>query len=135
MDPHENITLIRKYIEDRWNQRKLWLIDELVAPSFVIHTPIGDIDLPTLKDGITSYLQSFPDSSVDLEDILAHGDKVAIRYSFTGTHSGDFMGVKATGKKTLCTGMAFYRIANRRIVEGWFVEDTLGLLQQLRVGR
>jgi len=131
MDTNENKKLIRRYIEERWNERKLRLIDELVAPNFLLHTPTGDIDLPTFKEAIGGYLQSFPDSHVKLEDVLADGDKVAIRYTFSGTHSADFMGVMATGRRTLCSGMAFYRIVDGRIVEGWFVEDTLGLLQQL----
>ncbi len=135
MENNKKKLLIRRYIEERWNERKLWLTDELVAPSFVLHTPAGDIGLATFKEGVAGYLQSFPDSKVKLEDVLVDGDKLAIRYTFTGTHSGDFMGIKATGKPTLCSGMAFYRIAGDRLAEGWFVEDTLGLLQQLESGR
>ena len=57
--------------QERWNQRKLWLTDELVAPSFVLHTSEGDIDLATFKEAVGSYLLSFPDSQVILEDALA----------------------------------------------------------------
>ena len=135
MDSHENIALIRKYIEERWNRRKLSLIDELVSADFILHTPSGDIDLATFKEAIRSYLESFPDSHVVIEDVLADGNRVAMRYAFSGTHSAEFMGIKATGKRTLCSGMAFYRIADERIAKGWFVEDTLGLLQQLGAGR
>jgi predicted ester cyclase len=106
----------------------------LVAPSFVLHTPNGDIDLSTFKEAVNAYLLAFPDSQVILEDVLADGDRVAIRYTYSGTHSADFMNVKATGEKTHCNGMAFYRIISGQIVEGWFVEDTLGLLQQLGAG-
>jgi predicted ester cyclase len=102
MEPNENKRLIRRYIQERWNQRKLWLTDELVAPSFVLHTPDGDIDLATFKEAVGAYLLSFPDSQVILEDVLADGDRVAIRYTFSGTHSADFMNVKATLENLPC---------------------------------
>jgi predicted ester cyclase len=134
MDLKENKILIQRYIEERWNQRKSWIIDELVAPNFVLHTSDGEIDLATFKEAIAGYLEAFPDSHVVLEEVLSEGDQVAIRYTFIGTHSAEFMGVKATGINTRCSGMAFYRIIDGRIIEGWFVEDILGLLQQIGEG-
>ena len=132
MSTEHNKALIRRYIEERWNARKLWLTDELVSPNFVLHTPSGDVGLAAFQTAITAYLHSFPDSAVSIEDMVAEGDRVAIRYNFSGTHQGEFMGVAATGKHALCSGMAFYRVVAGRLVEGWFVEDTLGLLEQLK---
>lgn len=132
MSAEPNKILLRRYIEERWNQRKLWLTDELVSPDFVLHTPSGDVSLSAFNEAITAYLASFPDSHVSIEDLVAEEDRVAIRYSFKGTHRGEFMGIAMTGKHTLCVGMAFYRVAAGRLAEGWFVEDMLGLLEQLK---
>jgi predicted ester cyclase len=132
MSTEPNKILVRRYIEERWNERKLWLTDELVSPVFVLHTPSGDLDLSAFNEAIVAYLRSFPDSHVSIEDVVAEGDRVAIRYSFRGTHRGEFMGVAMTGNHTLCVGMAFYRVAGGRLAEGWFIEDTLGLLEQLK---
>ncbi len=132
MSTEQNKALMRRYIEERWNARKLSLTGELVSPDFVLHTPSGDVGLAAFQAAITAYLQAFPDSAVSIEDMVAEGDRVAIRYRFSGTHRGEFLGVAATGKQTLCSGMAFYRVAGGRLAEGWFVEDILGLLEQLR---
>ena len=132
MSAEANKALLRRYIEERWNERKFGLTDELVSPDFVLHTPSGDLNLSAFNEGIAAYLDSFPDSHVSIEDLVAEEDRVALRYSFKGTHRGEFMGIAMTGKHTLCVGMAFYRVAAGRLAEGWFVEDTLGLLEQLK---
>ncbi len=63
--------------------------------------------------------------------LFAEGDKVVVRYRFTGTHSGPFLGVAPTGKTVSVQGIAIYRIAEGRIVEGWALSDTWGAMQQL----
>ena len=132
MSAEANKILLRRYIEERWNERKFGLTDELVSPDFVLHTPSGDVNLEAFNEAIAAYLGSFPDSHVSIEDLVAEEDRVAMRYSFRGTHRGEFMGIAMTGKHTFCVGMAFYRVAAGRLAEGWFVEDTLGLLEQLK---
>ena len=74
---------------------------------------------------------TFPDIDVSVDDLIAEGDRVVIRWTGTGTHSGEFMGVPATGVKISVTGIAIDRIEGGKIVEHWEQFDTLGMMQQL----
>jgi len=76
-------------------------------------------------------LAAFPDYQTVIDDLVAEGDKVAARITMSGTHSGSFMGIPATGKHVLFTGMYIARIADGKIVEHWGEEDAVSLLQQL----
>jgi steroid delta-isomerase-like uncharacterized protein len=79
------------------------------------------------------YYGAFPDFELSLDDMLAEGDEVATRWSFTGTHQGDLMGVPATGRQVRASGMTIQRVSDGKIVEGWTIFDTMGLMQQLGV--
>ncbi len=69
-----------------------------------------------------------------IEDIIAEGDKVWVRFKATGTHKGEYRGLAPTGKKITVMGVDIYRIVNGKVVEtGWIVEDTLDLYKQLGV--
>jgi steroid delta-isomerase-like uncharacterized protein len=74
---------------------------------------------------------AFPDLVWTVDDMVADGDTVAIRYTMKGTHRGDFAGVKATGKAVTAQSMAFYRLADGKIVEERAQLDMLSLLQQM----
>jgi steroid delta-isomerase-like uncharacterized protein len=68
-----------------------------------------------------------------VEDLIAEGDKVVGRWTFRGTHRGDFMGIPPTGKKVSIMGIAIYRIARGKIAEAWVAWDAMGLMHQLGV--
>ena len=68
-----------------------------------------------------------------IEDVIAEGDKVAVRFTFRGTHQGELMGIPPTGKQVTISGMDINRIAGGKIAERWAVFDMLGMLQQLGV--
>ena len=74
---------------------------------------------------------AFPDLVWTVDDMVADGDTVAIRYTMRGTHQGSFAGVPATGKTVVAQSMAFYRLAGGKIVEERAQLDMLGVLQQL----
>jgi predicted ester cyclase len=74
---------------------------------------------------------AFPDIHVAVEDVIANGDKVVVRLTFSGTHTGPLMGMPPTGKFVTITGIAIDRIQNGKIVEHWVNRDDLGMLQQL----
>ena len=77
------------------------------------------------------FMESFPDGQTRTEDLIAEGDKVVERYTFTGTNTGPFMGSPATGKKVQIESMSIYRFANGKIVEHWGENDSMGLMAQL----
>jgi predicted ester cyclase len=76
-------------------------------------------------------LSAFSDRRVTIEDQLADGDKVATRWRVTATHSGEFHGIPATGRRGSMTGISIDRLAGGKIVESWEVTDDAGLLRQL----
>jgi predicted ester cyclase len=74
---------------------------------------------------------AFPDWHRTIEDIIAEGDKVVIRFTFRATHKGEYQGVPATGKQVKETGILIFRIASGKIVEVWEEADELGFMRQL----
>jgi steroid delta-isomerase-like uncharacterized protein len=78
-------------------------------------------------------VSAFPDLKLMVEDQIAEGDKVVTRWSATGTHQGELLGIPPTGKQTTATGITIDRIQGGKIVETWTHWDNLGLLQQLGV--
>jgi steroid delta-isomerase-like uncharacterized protein len=122
-------------IEQVWNKRRLDLLDEFFTKDITQHV-IGyptSSGLAGLKESIAMGLNAYPDMKLTYEDGIAEGDTVAVRWTMTGTQKGDFAGIPATGKQVTQSGMTFYRLANAKIAELWFLADNLGTLQQLGV--
>jgi predicted ester cyclase len=76
---------------------------------------------------------AFPDNHFTIEDMVAEGDKIVWRYSATGPHKGDFMGVSASGKQVTTSGIVISRVVNGKLQKDWECADELGLMQQLGV--
>jgi steroid delta-isomerase-like uncharacterized protein len=81
----------------------------------------------------TMFLAAFPDAHLTVEDELAERNIVAARWTYQGTHKGEFMGMPTTGRQVSVKGMNFFRIVDGKIVENWSSFDMLSLLQQLGV--
>jgi steroid delta-isomerase-like uncharacterized protein len=138
MSTEENKATVRRYFEEVLNQGNLALVDELNAPNWVYHDPVVP-DVRTLEDytqWFTAIRSAFPDFHVTIEDLIAEGDQVVVRYTWRGTNTGDFvtpMPIPATGKQVTATGMSIVRFAGGKGVEVWNQTDSLGLFQQLGV--
>ena len=76
---------------------------------------------------------AFPNVEEIIEDQVAEGDKVATRLTFSGTHSGELMGIPPTGKQVTFTAITIDQLVDGKITERWHLFDTLGMLQQLGV--
>ncbi len=130
----QNKLLMRRAVEEIWNQRRFELLPEFVASDFVIHAPREDIHG---REGATQMFsmlyQAFPDLHFTIEDQIADGDSVVTRWVATGTHNGEFQGIAPTNKQVRLSGTDIDRIANGKVVECWTTTDDLGLLQQLGV--
>ncbi len=135
MSTEDNKAIVRRLIEEGFNQRNLAIFDELYAPDFVYH--LGS----TAIQGREPYKQftlmsftSFPDVRFTIEDQVAEADEVVTRWTWRGTHQGPFQGIPPTGKHVMVTGVGINHFAaNGKIVENWTNMDVLGLLQQLGV--
>ena len=133
MSTEENKALIRRFIEEVFNKKNLAAIDEFITPNHVDHTlpPF----LPTTPEGtkraIGMYLTAFPDLHLRVEDMIAEGDKVVIRFTSRGTQKKAFGGIPPTGKQVTVSSIVIARIADGKIVEQWGLDDQMGMLQQL----
>jgi steroid delta-isomerase-like uncharacterized protein len=134
MSIEENKKIVQRY-QEIYNSNDLDSLGEVVAEDLL--TPKIMPGIPTGIEGAKAahriMLTGFPDYQTIIDDLVAEGDKVAARITMSGTNTGSFMGMPATGKYVLFTGMYIARIANGKIVEHWGEEDGVSLLQQLGV--
>jgi steroid delta-isomerase-like uncharacterized protein len=133
----QNKAFTKRGIEEVWNQGKLEVIHELVAANCVFNDPSipgGKVTGPEgYKQLVQIYRTAFPDLHITINDQIAEGDKLVTRWTATGTHKGDFMGIAPTGKFSTVTGIAIDHYQSGKLVEGWQSADNLGMLQQLGV--
>jgi steroid delta-isomerase-like uncharacterized protein len=131
----QNKAIARRVFEEVWNKSSLDVIDELYASDVVNHELPPD--LPPGVEGTKAYtgmfMSAFPDTQMTVEDQIADGDRVVTRWTGTGTHTGELMGIPATSKRVTVTGIDVHRIAGGKIVEAWGQFDQMGMMQQLGV--
>jgi steroid delta-isomerase-like uncharacterized protein len=130
----QNKVIVRRVIEEVWNQADLNVVGELVARDYVGHAPLAEGETHG-PEGFQQYFQeqreAFADIHYTVEDQVAEGDRVATRWSARATHTGEFQGMPATARKGRVDGITIFRVANGCIVECWTNYDSLGLIQQL----
>ena len=130
----ENKTLVQRWFSEVWNEGRADAIDEMLADDAVVHGLGADLHgSAEFKHFHSAYRNAYPDVTIDVDDLIAEGDMVAVRWSAIGTHRGDGLGFPATGRRAQFTGMVFVRIKDGRLVEGWNNFDQLGMLQQLGI--
>jgi steroid delta-isomerase-like uncharacterized protein len=135
MSAEENKAIARRGYE-AINQNDLDVLDEVVASDITDHDPApGQAPgLEGVKQWFSSMHTAFPDFRMNVEDMIAEGDKVVARVRLSGTHQGEFMGIDATGNRVTITGIDILRVnADGKIVEHWGNFDDLGMMQQLGV--
>lgn len=133
MSTEQNKEIARQFTEQVFNQGNLDSIDQFLAPDYVNHTtppnfPRGPAGT---KAFISMFRAGFPDLSVNIDDMIAEDDKVVIRHTTRGTHSGMFLGMPPTGRVVQVFGVDIVRIVDGKIVEDWGIIDQPALMQQL----
>ena len=132
----ENKQLMRRWFEEVWNKRRESAIDEMLHAHGKAHglpDPDSSLEGPEgFKTVQRTFCGAFPDLHITVEDVIAEGDRVAVRWSATMTHLGDHFGFAATGKKARLDGAAFVVIKDGKIVEGWNQMDMTGMMQKLK---
>ena len=130
----DNSALIRRWFEEVWNQGRMEAIDEMASPDVIGHGQAQhdtDVGLHEFRNFAVGLRSAFPDMKVVIDQTLEQGDKVVARWTSTMTHTGEFLGFPASGKKATVTGTSIQRIVGGKIVEGWDNWDQLGLLVQI----
>lgn len=133
-DIERNKELARRYYAELWEQGRLDLAEELVAPNHIDHNP------PIAGHGhgredvvhhISVFREAFPDLQMSIDELVAEGDRVVERVTMRGTHLGPFLGIAPTGKYVEVTGVNVCRIENGKVAERWGMTDGMGMLNQL----
>ena len=127
-------SLVRRLIEEGFNEGKLEVADELISPKMVEHQNFGPNHAPGaegVKAVIASLRRAFSDFHLAIDDLALAGDTVWLRMTGTGTNDGSFMGHEPTGRAMRTDVFDALRVEGDRIVEHWGVPDRLGTLFQL----
>jgi steroid delta-isomerase-like uncharacterized protein len=128
-----NKALVRQMVEEIFSRGNMSLVDKFLAPDFVEREELPP-GIPPGREGVkqltTMFRSAFPDFKATIDDIIAEGDKVVIRQTWSGTHKGEFMGIPPTGKSGV---IDIIRIAGGKFVEHWGQMDSMGMMQQLGV--
>lgn len=134
----ENKALVVRWFEEVWNKGRTDAIDEMLAADGVVHGLSAEAGVPLkgpagFRPFHETFRGAFPGIQVTVEDLIAEGDKVAMRCSVRGTHSGDHLGIAATNAPVEFHGMGIVRIAGGKIVEAWNNFDFLTMNQQIGI--
>ena len=131
----ENKAVVRRWFEEVWNQGREATIDELFPAEGVAHglgDSEADVHGPTeFKPFAANIRGSIPNTQIRVEDILSEGDRVAVRVTLEGTHTGHGLGVSPTGRNVSIQGIIILRMVDGQILEAWNSYDQLGLLRQI----
>ncbi len=131
MPLEENKAIIRRWFEAE-NKKDLSQIEDIVAPDFFDHThQLKGVE--EYKQRFNMFIKAFPDFHETIEDIIAEGDRVWVHFKFSGTHTGEYLGLAPTGKKIAVEVVDIFRMVDGKVVEEWEIADALDLLKQLGV--
>jgi steroid delta-isomerase-like uncharacterized protein len=133
MSASENAVRVRMGMETIWNQGHWAATAELFSPNVEMHgfpspEPFGLEGLRALFELLRG---AFPDLHMTIEHLLGEGDMIALHWTATGTHLGEFRGFPPTGKRVRLRELAHFRFEEGRVREAWFAPDSLGLMIQL----
>ncbi|MCA1576916.1 MAG: ester cyclase [Acidobacteria bacterium] len=131
----ENKQILRRWFDEVWNKGRAEAIDEMFDENGIAHgladDPSGPIKGPSnFRPFYEVFRQAFPNLTIDIDDMVAEGDKVAARCSVRGKNEGELMGRAATQAPVEFTGMTIVRIADGKIVEAWNNFDFMTMYKQ-----
>ncbi len=132
MSETENKQTLRRYYEDVLTQGRLEVLDEVARPDHIERNPFPGHGqgIEGLRQRVNTLRSSFK-PQFTLEDVIAEGDKVAVRWTSRGTHVGDGFGIPATGRSFTIQGIDVHQLRDGRMAEHWDVVDMYSLLIQL----
>ncbi len=130
---NENKAVILRLFGECFNDHNIALVSELYSGVVYRAPGVGELRGDSHRQMLISLFAGFPDAHWTVEDQIAEDDRVVTRWSFLGTHQGEFAGIAATGRQVTITGVTIDRLVGGKIVEEWEEWDTLGVMRQLGV--
>jgi predicted ester cyclase len=134
--PDANAALIRQFYGEVFNHGNTAFAERVHGPGYRYHdiaSAGGPVDHATYMARNAGFAAAFPDRKVDIEDLIAVGDRVVARAVLHATHTGPLGNIAPTGRKVRLASTIIYRFAQGRVVEEWEIFDKLGMYQQLGV--
>ena len=128
-NPESNKAVIRKLYEEILNYKKLELLPSVVSEAYV--GPSGERGAAGITATIQGLLVAFPDIQWTIQELIAEGSKVVVRWSWKGNHTGTFRGIAPTQKLFTNEAIAIYELSDGKIVKAWLQSDRLGFVQQM----
>ncbi|MDQ3878024.1 MAG: ester cyclase [Actinomycetota bacterium] len=129
---NESKEVARRIYEEVFNRRELDVIDDVATPDYIEHDPLPGQG--TGRDGLRDRVQMLIDAfdpQFTLEDMIAEDDRVVVRWTNSGTHVGEFLGIPSTGQSFNIAGIDIYRVEDGKLAEHWHVVDMYGQMVQL----
>ena len=140
MSIEQNKRIVARFFDELWNERRLDAAREIVASDCLTHqmrSGSPDATAPRtpeiLAAHVSDWLGAFPDIRFTIDEMVAEADRVAVRCTASGTHSGAWLGLAATGTRIDIRMSVTYRLAGGKIAEDWVLVDFLGVFQQLGI--
>ena len=135
MSAEENVQIMRRWFQEVWNEGRVETLYELFSPEGVAHGQEGaeaELRGPQEFEAFVRKLRgAFSDMQLTVEDVFATDDKGVLRWSGVMKHTGDALGMPASGRTVRLRGITLVRIAEGKVVESWDNWDQLGMLQQI----
>jgi steroid delta-isomerase-like uncharacterized protein len=129
--PEKNKETIRKLYEELLNKGKLDMLDQVIAEDYV--GVYGQKGPAAFAETVQGLREGFPNIQWTIEDLVAAGDRVAVRWTWQGTHTGSFRGIPASQRQISDKAIAIYQFRDGKIIQAWIETDRLGFLQQIGV--
>ncbi len=132
--PSDNKSIVRQVYEEVWNKRRLELFDEIISPSHALHDSTltgASVGPEAYKRQVTRFVTAFPDLRFTVQDIVGEKEKLAVAWTISGTHKGEYIGIPSTNKKVSVDGITIHHIVNGKIMDSYVSWDALGMMRQL----
>lgn len=132
MSAEESKSIVRRVIQEVFVRRSDAAVDQLVSPAFTPHSwPNVQPGIASLKEAMKRVSAGLADTTMTVEDMIAEGDKVAVRLTARGRHAGEFMGMPPSDRSYEISETHIFRVENGKVIEHWRDADMLGMMQQI----
>ncbi len=134
MSAKENKAIVCQLVEDLFNTGNLDIVEEVLADSYIDHSS-SHPDLSgreNVKRSVAEWLAAFPDTVSVAQDVIAEGDKIAVRWITQATHQGEFLGVSPTDNHVNVTWFGIFRLSEGKIIESWDTFNVVEMTEQLK---
>lgn len=128
----KNKNLIKNYTENFWNKRQLNEAEKVFHEQAIVHTTFGKFVGPSfMKATAQAWLKAFPDLSMQANEMIEEGDRLALTWTAKGTHKDAFRGIAASNRPVTSHGVTIFRFQGDKVIEYWIYTDIHDVLNQI----